>query len=441
MAKIIIHHLGAISQFEMEIKQFNLLIGEQATGKSTICKAIYFFRTIKDELIKYLYTLAIDGQKEELFPKQVNRVCKEIFVELFGYSWKLPQNLNMKYIYSNNIYIEVSLKKRYDGKRYINIKFSDELKKNIQIIEKESLNYHDNIRSYDNISSFVSTERLRLHQDIIKKINNLLDDNMETYYIPAGRSLLTLMTNQKTKLDYDTIDLVNRRFMQFIESIQPKFDSGIKEVHRYYTDGQRKFDVHKFSSEIIKSLKGEYSFENGQEYLKIPDSKDKVLINFISSGQQEILWLLNQLYVLLLRNEKSFIIIEEPEAHLYPTLQKNIVDFIIQFMNITESTIIVTTHSPYILNNINNSYYAGNLIKKYGVNNDIEKISGKYNYINPDNILACKLNYNNEHTVCTSLIDTNLAELSTESIDEVSDSINETYTNLFYAEEELEKKL
>lgn len=47
MGRITIKHLGVIKDFEMDIKQFNLLIGEQATGKSTICKAVYFFRSIK----------------------------------------------------------------------------------------------------------------------------------------------------------------------------------------------------------------------------------------------------------------------------------------------------------------------------------------------------------------------------------------------------------
>ena len=32
---------------EMDIKDFNVLIGEQATGKSTVAKEIYFFRIIK----------------------------------------------------------------------------------------------------------------------------------------------------------------------------------------------------------------------------------------------------------------------------------------------------------------------------------------------------------------------------------------------------------
>ena len=57
MQKIIIKYLGPVRELEMEIKDFNLLIGEQATGKSTVAKAIYFFRIIKSTLADYLCQL------------------------------------------------------------------------------------------------------------------------------------------------------------------------------------------------------------------------------------------------------------------------------------------------------------------------------------------------------------------------------------------------
>lgn len=54
MQRIEIRYLVPVQELEMEIKDFNLLIGEQATGKSTVAKAIYFFRIIKATLTDYL---------------------------------------------------------------------------------------------------------------------------------------------------------------------------------------------------------------------------------------------------------------------------------------------------------------------------------------------------------------------------------------------------
>lgn len=42
MQKIKICYLGPVKELEMKINDFNLIIGEQATGKSTVAKAIYF---------------------------------------------------------------------------------------------------------------------------------------------------------------------------------------------------------------------------------------------------------------------------------------------------------------------------------------------------------------------------------------------------------------
>lgn len=438
MARIVIHHLGAIKEFEMDIKQFNLFIGEQATGKSTICKAIYFFRSIKNELIEYLYALAIDGEEnEDKFPKVLNSKCKSVFVELFGYSWNLPDDLNLEYHFSQDVIIKVYLKRRDKGKKYISINYSSRLSKEIKNLEKKSIEFFDVAKRYDTVSGFASTERLRRYQEIVKDVNAILSDGLETYYIPAGRSLLTLMTNQKTKLDYDTIDLVNRKFMQFIENIQPKFNSGISMLHQAFPKEERKFDVTQMSKQIVAGIKGEYVYNQGREYLVIPDNHEQVPINFSSSGQQEVLWLLNQLYVLLLREEKAFIIIEEPEAHLYPKLQKEVMDFIAQFMNLTGSTVLVTTHSPYVLTCVNTLLYAGKLLKNDKIKEKVEKVTGKNKFLDPLEMNALKLKYNFDikHTEVEDLMNSDTDELSTELIDDISDSINQIYSNLFYLEE------
>ncbi|MFM6897688.1 MAG: AAA family ATPase, partial [Microcystis panniformis] len=50
MQKIVIKNFGAIEYAEIEIKKVLVLIGEQASGKSTIAKLIYFFKSLKENL-------------------------------------------------------------------------------------------------------------------------------------------------------------------------------------------------------------------------------------------------------------------------------------------------------------------------------------------------------------------------------------------------------
>ena len=51
MAVIEINNLGPIKHCRMDLEKFCVLTGPQASGKSTIAKAIFFFRTIKDECL------------------------------------------------------------------------------------------------------------------------------------------------------------------------------------------------------------------------------------------------------------------------------------------------------------------------------------------------------------------------------------------------------
>lgn len=432
MQTITIKKLGPVSDYEMNIKNFNLLIGEQATGKSTISKCVYFFRMIKSELVEHLFSFATNAYyaKENRFPRALNKSMKGIFVQLFGFSWDLDSDLFLRYRFTDNVCITVSLEDGDRGRKYIGIYYSKYLTEKVRELELLLRDSHKN--DTDSSFSFATIERARLHREISRKINDLFRDEYETYYIPAGRQLLTLLSSQKTKLDYDSIDLVNRKFMQFNESIQPKFEHGIQNVHKFYPVPNRNFDTGRISAEIEEGLKGDYRVTSSGERLHLSNGSD-VPINYASSGQQEILWLYNQLYVLMLREEKSFVIIEEPEAHLYPALQKQIVEFISQFSNLNQSVVFVTTHSPYVLTAANVLYYSGRLGQKHG--GQVNKILSRDKWIIPHEFIAFKLIQSESgQTISEPLLDKETHELRTSLIDEISEQIGETYTQLYYLE-------
>lgn len=177
--------------------------------------------------------------------------------------------------------------------------------------------------------------------------------------------MITLLVNNRSLIENENLDLISREFMRIIDNIHGAFADGIRNVHKRYPDGERKFDVGKISEMLISDLKGDYQYNAGKEYIITKYNElhnEKIPINFASSGQQEVLWLLNQLYILMLKKEKAFVIIEEPEAHLYPNLQNKVVEFIAYFANVNESSIMVTTHSPYVLTSVNALYCAGKTI-------------------------------------------------------------------------------
>ncbi|MFN4842871.1 MAG: AAA family ATPase, partial [Dolichospermum sp.] len=97
MQKIIINNFGAIKYAEIEVKKILVLIGEQASGKSTIAKLIYFFKSLRDDLFSQIYQ---DTQKDYfditsdlIFP------IREKFYDFFGSTLHLP-NFEIKFYYS-----------------------------------------------------------------------------------------------------------------------------------------------------------------------------------------------------------------------------------------------------------------------------------------------------------------------------------------------------
>ena len=104
-----------------------------------------------------------------------------------------------------------------------------------------------------------------------------------------------------------------------------------------------------------------------------------------------------------------------------------------QFSNLNQSTVLVTTHSPYVLTAANVLHYAGRLGKKYG--NQVGRVVGKDKWIAPDEFTAFKLEQDEQgHTSAELLVDDETEELRTSLIDEISNEIGETYTKLYYLE-------
>ena len=438
MQRIEIRNLGPIKNIDMDVNDFNLIIGEQATGKSTIAKAVYYFRYIKTILTDYLCQLYDAGTYNDKevnggFEKSVRKELKYTFVSLFGYSWDLDKNLSLKYYYTADRWISIKLAGKA-SKRYISLGFSAELKNLIHNQEKEALSLHGQKASEAGVSlAYASKERLRNYDNFKKNVNYIFDDDRETYYIPAGRSMITLLVNNRSLIESNNLDFITRQFMQIIDNIHGSFSKGIKNAHKFYPDGERKFDVSKVANTLVSDLKGDYQFASGKEYILLSDKNgenDRIPINFASSGQQEVLWLLNQLYILMLKREKAFVIIEEPEAHLYPSLQNRVVEFISYFMNVNDSSVFITTHSPYILTSVNALYCGGKLIEeKPQLTEKVRKIVGPNCEIMPQKVTALKLARSG---AVEDLIDHDMGELGTDMIDEISDGINSKYTGLYY---------
>lgn len=385
--RIVLSNFGPVKECEISLNDMLVLSGPQANGKSTIAKAIFFFRTIKEDILDMMM-LGTDGEIPERWRIRLTKRLKDKFMQLFGSSYGMSNAMKAVYYYTDKTYIQIDLSPNYHvsgGPNYINVKFSRSIAQYLNDLDRGN---------YDNMSR---TELEYERQRLIK----LFSDEYETIFIPAGRSIITLLTmqlnyifttmseNQKRNIDYCT-----QKYVDLILRLRPSFSHGLAgalsdKLHLTQKDFNVTL-VKKTEKLINEILKGRYQNENGEERLYLEDSnRQYVKINFASSGQQETVWITNILFYYLLENKQVFLIVEEPETHLYPAAQKQIAELLALFMK-NGNCELITTHSPYILGEFNNLIYACEIYKR-GIKKVSELIDSDL-YIDSENMNAYHLN-------------------------------------------------
>ena len=131
-----------------------------------------------------------------------------------------------------------------------------------------------------------------------------------------------------------------------------------------------------------------------------------------------------QLFSLILNKTKAFIIIEEPEAHLFPEAQKYMTDLMSLVANINGNQIMITTHSPYILTSLNNHIYAEQAGGRHS--DDVSRIVASALWMNHQRVNACYV----DDGMIRSIMEEELCLIKAEEIDSASQLINTEFSKL-----------
>ncbi len=362
MQKLTIKNFGPITDVSIEVKKINIFIGPQASGKSTISKAIYFFQTIRYDLLELVLSMLEKGDTSKPL-SQFNRIIKKKFLDYWGSTFHL-KTMFLSYDFNKQMQISLKLEPR---NKFIDPQYS----KDFQIIFKDiiqdvelfqSQKSNENDFSTSSKLFLIESERRQFLQIVERKLDLIFGSSQELLFLPAGRSLAATISDQLQYLNVKQMDYLMREFIEKINAIKSSFTKDFREIRlemQFLTSEKPDISRIRVAEKIINSiLKGTYKSEKNGE--KLFYSKNQyVKINFASSGQQESLWILLLLYLNILYRKKIFVVIEEPEAHLFPEAQQEIINLIALLSNTLEDNItIITTHSPYILSSMNNLLYA-----------------------------------------------------------------------------------
>ena len=345
MSSIIIQHFGAIKECNtpIEIKKVTFFIGNQGSGKSTAAKLIATFMWIEKALVR--------GDYDKKWFERKNRL-KNTF---------LPYHRIENYL-KENTFIQ------YKGESYI-ITYENE---SLKLEEKKNNNYSlpqiMYVPSERNFIAYVtSPKELKLSSEALKEFLTEFDNSKEIV------KNLELPINEVI-LDYDKLnDTLNLKGKDYKYKIKlTEASSGFQSFVPIYIVSNYLVNTIKKDSGIKVSMSGEEINRFRKEIEQL--YKDKHL----SDEQKRIaISVLPQKF-----NKTSFVnIVEEPEQNLFPTSQRDMLYSLLKINNeISANKLIITTHSPYLVNYVSVAVEAGKL--KQGV---IAGKGGRLNDIVPIN--------------------------------------------------------
>jgi hypothetical protein len=253
MQRISIENFGPVKKFEADITDVMLLIGPQASGKSTISKTIFIFKSIKDEILNHIYINAFENLLS------LNYIIRKI-VTYFEIQLD-REGSSVKYQYSNKKYITVSNSETYN----LEIKISSTLEQELNLLITEILNYkiiskeqHNIFNSLEELRELESNRRLQFNY-FKSRIDKIFEETHSSVFIPAGRSLMSTLTDQLQEIkNPDTLDYFTKSFVERINLLKTYFTNDLNTLIQNKDVALNLADD--LSRLLKKILKGEYRF-------------------------------------------------------------------------------------------------------------------------------------------------------------------------------------
>ncbi len=345
MRKLTVKNFSVIKEAELEFGKITVLIGPQSSGKSLLCKLAYF-------LGREVIDIAIGWAMNELdFSRFHDEVTKK-FIEWFPIGGWGPQNWSIAFI-SNDFDLSLSGGGlRESGPSSFNLEFGERFR-------NEYLNQVQGLRSQADfpIHNTRPWAKALIYGAFSKLMGRAWWEGAT--YIPSERSYF-VDTQKGYRMLGSQPDPVSSKFAELYA------DSLNSEVSK---------------SRLSTHLQGEL-IRGGDSWM-FAFSDGRVLpLSLLSTGSKELLPLLCALELYTYRRREITLddqyisnphddtrfdefFIEEPEAHIFPRKQYEVVQYFAEIVNdeSLKPAISITTHSPYILTAFNNLIEAGQVVR------------------------------------------------------------------------------
>lgn len=351
--KLKLQNIGIIQDADINIDGITLIAGQNDTGKSTVGKILYAvvkgfnqsesqFQQQQNKIISSYYQDILKEIKKnwkenitEFQTKEISNEWIDSISELISKDF-VPDEIRNQIInqlFFLRAYLSIQFnsieQKGEELKLWINSEIS--VLSNIFNTEKN----HSKIEIEDLLGNAIIENHFKFSQSEYFLTN--LDNNLETYYKEAYYIESPLVVDDSLKNF-----IGNNSYSIYLRSRQEELAKSLSNPLPNIT-----LDYSKIYSEITEIINGEITINllNGVQYKK----NDKEInikntaVGIKSFGLIQLLLKNNRL------NNRTLLIIDEPEVHLHPTWQVKYAEILVRLSKEFEIPIVLTSHSPYFI--------------------------------------------------------------------------------------------
>lgn len=340
MSKIRIKNFGPIKEGYLEddgfldIKKVTIFIGNQGSGKSTVAKLISLMTWLEKSINKG----DMNGLSNSFF---------HYYSKFQGISEYFKSNSYIDYLgekYSLKFSEKEVIPEKYE------VEFSKYLTPKVMYIpaERNTLSSITNIKGMpDHLLTFYEELR-RANKDLKGERLKLPINDYEYEYDEQSDSSFIVGPDYK-------INLLNA-------------SSGVQSLAPLYVVTRNLAELVTHSDDVLRKSM------NSNSILKMNEEMVALEVN---DAIPEIDKIIKRKEIKAKYLPKCFInIVEEPEQNLYPTSQRQILNSLLEFNNLSEGNkLIMTTHSPYIINYLSLAIQADYLKGKINSEELLEKLN------------------------------------------------------------------
>lgn len=343
---------------EEEFEPFNIKFTDYVNSKPTMNSEplrvpINEFSPIYKYGIGLVYASLVEKNMQELFETDLNKL-----IRFNQNSFKLSYN-NVTLTYDKSLNLK-NLPKDFKielgtfEEKFFGCEVNqDEISININYMLLKNM-FDENLKVEDVFLLFYS--------QLSRAVFNVYF-NEQSHYIPVGKTEISKnlsLTLSKNLDDEFTFSNTQKRFAQKLLEINKYRKKG------FFYDLACEFEHELFGGEIF--IKDDDSPLKDIYYKR--DDGLEIPLSQASSSISEMTPLI--LYLKYILKENDSLIIEEPEAHLHPKNQRALVKYFVLAIN-RGLNIIMTTHSDYIIEQLNNYIRLGNVKEEFYENHDYSK--------------------------------------------------------------------